>query len=245
MAITDIRKSVLQTLNEVARKRGLSEVSTLDQNSWSTQALDFLNDVVSVISDFGDWDELIVTANTSCISSAQDYSIEYPTAASAAVIKNVKDIYFGSAGTPLTMISQDQMRLLSRAPRYGQPAQWTIYGTDSNGNPTVRVTPIPASNQGGVPGLLSIRAYQNPPLYKAGDEAVIIPLNSRIVVQGLLAAAILDEEGGSPTDHYTREQQIFEKMMKDSYSRFHSQSGRYRRFVPGSRRFRRGRGGGA
>lgn len=244
MAVTDIRKTVLQTINEVAVKRGLQVVTSLDANSWSVQALFFLNDVVAEISDYGDWDELLVTANTSCISSAQDYSIEYPTAVSAAVIKNIKDVYFGSAGVPLFMINQDQMRLLSRAPRYGQPAQWTIYGTDSNGNPTIRVTPIPATNQGGIPGLLSIRAFQNPPLYKEGDENVIIPLNSRLVVQGLLAAAILDEEGGSPTDHYTRERQVFDKMMKDSYSRFHSQSGRYRRFVPGSRRFRRGPGAG-
>ena len=157
MAITDIRKTVLETINEVARKRGLSEVDNLDQNSWSRSALDFLNDVVAEVVDFGDWDETLVTANTSCQSSAQDYTINYPSSASADVIKNVKDIFLGSGGTPLFMINQDQMRILSRVPRFGTPAQWSIFGADSNGNPIIRVTPIPVAGQG-AGQVLSIRA---------------------------------------------------------------------------------------
>ncbi len=241
MSITDIRKTTLQCINEVRRKRGLKEVDNLTQDSQSTMSLDFLNDVVAEISDYGDWDETVVTANITTQTSVADYAIQVVTSGSnVAVVKSIKDMYFGSAGSPLFFIDEAQMRLFQRAPRYGQPAQYTVFGTDVNGNPQLRLTPIPATNQGGI-GVLSVRVHTQPPIYVAGDEAVLVPFNSRIVVQGLYAACVLDEEGGSPTPHYQAIRQLFEKMMKDTYQRFHGDTGRYRRFVPGSRRFRRGR----
>jgi hypothetical protein len=243
MAITDIRATCLDILNEVRIKRGLRVVETLDQDSQVIEALGFLNDVVAEIADYGDWDETLVTANTSTQSSVKDYSINYPSVASAMVIKSIKDVYFGSAGSPLMFIRQEEMRLLDRSPRFGEPRQYTIYGTDTNGNPILRVTPTPAASYPTSMGALSIRAHTIPPMYVAGqDEATIVPFNARLVVQGLLAACILDEEGGSPTDHYTKSRQVFDNMLKSTYGRFKSNSGRYRRFVPGSRRFRRTHG---
>lgn len=239
MAITNIRLSVLATINEVRLRRGLREVSSLDEDSQSESALKVLNDVVARISDYGDWNETLVSANITTQSSVSDYSISVATSGSdVAVIKTIKDIYNGSAGVSLFFVSQEQMRLFQRIPNYGEPRQYCVYGTDSNGNPLLRVNPIPSSTQGGI-GTLSIRCHSEPPIYTNGDEAVIIPFASRMVVQGLLAGVVLDEEGGSPTDHYTRENEIFLSMLKENYNRFKADVGRYRRFVPGSRQFRR------
>ncbi len=240
MAITDIRLSVLATINEVRIRRGLSVVSSLSQDSQSVMAVRLLNDVVSEISDYGDWNETLVSANVTCVSSVQDYSIVIQSSASAPaqIVKTIKDIYFGSAGAAMFMISQEEMRLFSRnVTGVGDPRQWTVWGTDSNGNPVVRVNPNISSTAAGE--VLSMRVHVQPPLYTTSDDDVIIPFSSRMVVQGLLAACILDEEGGSPTDHYTREQNTFENMLKETYNRYKADAGRYRRFVPGSQRYRR------
>lgn len=239
MSITNIRLSVLSTVNEVRLRRGLSEVSDLDQDSQSRMSVKILNDVVARISDYGDWNETLVSANITTQSSVSDYSIAVPTSGSnVAVIKTVKDIYNGSAGVSLFFVSQEQMRLFQRIPNYGEPRQYTIFGTDDVGNPLLRVNPIPSTSQGGI-GTLSLRCHSEPPVYTVDDGAVIIPFPSRLVVQGLMAGAILDEEGGSATDHYTRENEIFLSMLKENYNRFKADVGRYRRFVPGSRQFRR------
>lgn len=240
MAITDVRLSVLDTVNEMRRRRGLRVVSDLAQDSQSIVSVKILNDVIAEISDYGDWNETLVSANVTTISSANDYSLSVPVSGSqVAVVKTIKDIYEGSAGVPLFFISQEEMRLIQRVVNYGPPRQYTVWGTDSNGNPVVRVNPVPSTTQGGV-GYLSVRLHTQPPTYTTDDGDVVIPFTSRMVVQGLVAESILDEEGGSPTDHYSRERQIFDTMLKVDYNRFKADVGRYRRFVPGSRRFRRG-----
>ena len=56
--LADTRKTFLQTFNEVRRKLGLNDVSTLDQDTQSRAMIDFTNDVLAEISDFGDWQEM-------------------------------------------------------------------------------------------------------------------------------------------------------------------------------------------
>lgn len=243
MTIASTRLTTLQIVNEVRRRRGLQQVSTLGADSQSISATDILNSVISEISDYGDWNETLVTANVTTQSSVRDYTVRVVSSGSEmAAIKTVKDIYFGVSadnlnGTPLNFISQNDMRLFDRYFNPGEPRQFTVFGTDSSGNPIVRVTPTPVSAQG--MGVLSCRVHTIPPLYTTSDNTAVVPFNSRMVVQGLLAACILDEEGGSQTDHYQREYTTFQNMLKLTYNRFTSDVGRYRRFVPGSRRFRR------
>jgi hypothetical protein len=242
MTISSVRLTVLQTVNEVRRRRGLQTVSTLGADSQSTAAVDILNGIIAEISDFGDWNETLVTANVTTQSSVANYAISIPASAGEIMgIKTIKDIFFEATatpnGVPLMFVSQEDMRMFGRVFSPGEPRQYTVFGTDAFGNPMLRVNPVPTSAAG--LGVLSVRAHVQPPLYTTADNSVVIPFNSRLVVQGLLAACILDEEGGSPTDHYTREYSLYQEMMRESYNRFKADVGRWRRFVPGSRRFRR------
>ena len=119
MSIASTRLTVLQTVNEV-RRRGLSEVAFLAKDSNSILMLDLLNNVVADISDFGDWNETLATANVTTQSSVRDYTIRIAASGSEALaIKAIKDIYFGVSadsmnGTPLNFISQTDMRLFDR-----------------------------------------------------------------------------------------------------------------------------------
>jgi len=231
MGLGDIRYTVLEVVNEVQRKLGLSETSTLTQNKLATQMVDFINDICDDLSDFGNWQEMMVSANVTAVSGQVDYFIN-----TSANIKNIGDIYFTKRTGPLRNVTVQEMRILTRTTSMGNPSQFTVYGTDVNGNPNLRVRPTPDSNAAG--GLFSILYYVRAPLYTTSDTNTVIPFPGQLVVQGVLAKAILNESGGSPTDHYTKEQQDYLEARKEALNRFNGDTGWDIQFSPSHRRRR-------
>lgn len=227
MGIGDIRYTVLQVVNEVQRKLGLDATSSTNANKVSTQMVDFINDVCNDLSDFGDWQEVMVTANVTCRSSVRDYVIN-----TSANIKNIGDLYFSERNGPLRNITTDDMRVFTRTTAYGTPTQYTIFGVDaSTGNPVIRVRPVPTSAEAG--GLFSVLYFVRPPLYIAGtDDATLIQYPARIVVLGTLAKAILNESEGAPTDRYQVVYQDYVSSRKEALNRFNGDTGWDISFAP-------------
>lgn len=226
MGIGDVRYTVLQTVNEVFRKLGLSSVSITTANKLSIQAVDFINDTCNDLADFGNWQETLVTANITAVSGQRDYTVN-----TSANIENVKDIYFSTRRGPLQNVDIDTMRILTRSTITGTPTQFTPFGTDTNGNPIIRVRPTPAQAEDG--GLFSILYYIRAPLYAAGtDDAAVIPFPSRVVVLGTLARVILNESGGSPTDHYNITMQDYQTARKEALNRYNGDTGWDTSFTP-------------
>lgn len=225
MGIGDIRYTVLQVVNEVFRKLGLDAVSSLSSNKLSIQMVDFINDTCNDLSDFGNWQEVLATANVTAVQGQRDYSI-----ATSANIKNIEDIFVSGRGGPLNFITIDKMRIIARSSIMGSPSQYTIFGTDSNGNPNLRMQPIPSSAEAG--NVFSVLYYYRAPLYTTSDASTVIPFPSRIVVLGVLARAILNESGNSPTDHYTLTQQEYLQARKEALNRFNGDTGWDISFTP-------------
>lgn len=226
MSISDIRYTVIQVINEVQRRLSLTQTSTIISNSFSLKCLDFLNDTVADISDFGDWQEALATARVTAVSGQRDYSI-----VTSAVVKNVGDIYFGTRRGPLRSVNIEDMRILTRTTVLGEPSQFTIFGTDSNGNPNIRMRPTPGSNETGA--LFSILYYTKPSLYTTSDGSVVIPYPGKVVVMGTLARASLDESAGSPTPQYQQYWNDYLSMRKEALNRFNSDTGWDVQFAPG------------
>lgn len=226
MAITDIRYTVLQTVNEVQRKLGLDATASLVSNKVAIELVAHINDVVSNLSDFGNWMEQLVTANVTVQTSVMDYSIQ-----TSAVIKNIGDIYIATKRGPLRSIDIDTMRIMTRTTTRGQPSQYCIFGTDSNGNPLIRVRPIPDQSQAGT--MFSILYYIKPPIYTTADANTIIPFPARVVVMGTLAAYTLRESGGAQTDMYTSYYNQFIDARRSALNRFNSNTGWDVSFTPG------------
>ena len=219
MGVGDIRYTVLQTVNEVFRKLGLDAVTVLTANKLSIQMVDFINDICNELSDFGNWQEMMVSANVSCRSSVTDYLI-----ATSGNVKNIGDIYFTQRTGPMRHVTLEEMRILTRVTAIGNPTQYTIFGTDvSSGNPVIRVRPKPVSAQSD--GKFSILYYQSPPLYSTSDAATVISFPSRVVVLGVLAKAVLNESEGAPTDRYTKTYQDYLTARKEALNRFNGDSG--------------------
>lgn len=230
MGIGDIRYTVLQAVNEVQRKLGLNETS-LNNNKVAVQLVDFINDTCNDLSDFGDWQEMITSANVTAVSGQRDYSIN-----TSANIKNIGDIYLSTRTGPLRFITTDDMRKMTRVSSQGTPSQFTLFGTDANGNPNIRVRPTVDGTTSGA--LFSIVYYVRAPVYTTADTNTVIPFPSDLIVNGTLARHLLNESGGSPTDHYTLIQDEYLKSRKEALNRFQGDTGYNVAFAP-SRRGRR------
>lgn len=218
MSIGDIRYTVLQTVNEVLRKIGLDPVTTVTQNKISKELVDHINDIVSDLSDFGNWMECLTTAMVTAQTSVRDYTIN-----TSAVVKNIGDIYLSTRRGPLSNVSIQEMRILTRTTSYGQPTQFTVYGTDVNGNPVIRVRPTPDQSQNG--SMFSILYYTKPPIYTNADGAVLIPFPARVVVLGVLASYTLRQSSGAPNDMYSMFFKQYMDERKTSLNRFNSDTG--------------------
>lgn len=225
MSIGDVRYTVLQTEQEVFRKLGLTPPSSLTINALAIQMVDFINDVCNDLSDFGNWQETIVSANVTAASGQNDYSIT-----TSANIKNIGDIFFSNRTGPLRNVTVADMRIMTRVTSVGQPSQFCLFGTDSNGNPIIRVRPTPGQSEDGA--YFSLNYYIRPPLYTTSDASTVIPFPARVVVLGVLARAILNESGGAPTDRYTATMAEYAQARKEALNRFNGDTGYTVSFTP-------------
>lgn len=229
--MSDTQYTVLQIINEVQRKLGLNATATLVANKLSIQLVDFLNDTCTDISDFGNWQEMLVSANIVAVSGQCDYSIN-----TSANVKNIGDIYFRPRTGSLKFVTVANMRIMTRVTNTGAPSQFTIFGADANANPNIRVRPTPAAAENGE--LFSIIYYTKPQVYTISDAATVVHFPGEVVVNGVLARAILNESGGSPTDKYSLIQQDYLTGRKEALNRFNGDTGWDVSFVP-SRQGRR------
>lgn len=226
MGAGDVRYTLLQTVNEVFRKLGLNSVATTSANKLSIQLVDFINDVCNDLSDYGGWQEMLVSAVITAVSGVNNYSIT-----TSANVKNIGDIYFSQRRGPLIVVTIDQMRVLTRVTAYGTPAQYTVFGTDANANPNIRVRPVPAASEDG--GLFSALYYERPPLYVAGtDDATVIKFPARVVVLGTLARQRLNESSGAMSEIYNSTQQDYLSARKEALNRFSGDTGWDVSFTP-------------
>jgi hypothetical protein len=228
VAITDIRQTALQIINRVLRKFGVDAVTTLTQTKQATAYLDLLNEVLTELSDFGEWLELAEEINVTAQSSVADYSVQ-----TSALIHHISEIAFDTDPSPLTVVEIDEMRQFGRLNRFGRPRQVAIFGVDVSGNPKYRVDPVPSATQAGL--LFKILLYQKPRLLTTSDASVVIPFPSDVVFQGLYAKALLEENGGEPNNQYQWAYREYERMKKEASNRWTGDTGNEVRFYPGSR----------
>ena len=230
--LTDQRATILQIINEVRRKLGLKPTSSLTQDTHATAALDYLNDVISDIANYGNWQELYVSANTTVSSSVFDYQIN-----TSAVVQNIHELVFQGQVAPMRHKNLEDILRLNRTGGTGIPRQWSVVGVDvSSANPRIRIHPQPGTNENNQ--YFVAHFYQRPATYTTADGSVIPPFNASLISSGLLAYMLLDESRGTPTNDYLVERQNFEKAMEEEYNRYNGDSGTDTYFVPTNRGFR-------
>jgi hypothetical protein len=231
MALTDVRQTVLAVVNEVQRRLGLTPTSSTSSNGHATVLVGLLNDVLDDIADDGDWVEMEASANVTAVSGQAAYEI--PQASAQQVVKSIDEIRISGRAPALDWFFDiSEYRQLASLNTTGMPNRAVVDGIDANGNPTFAVWPRPGASQDG--NLFFVYFRVKPPIYIAGtDDATQVPFPSRMVIQGLHAMAILDENGGSPTPDYQIELAKYERMKRQARNRFTSDTGDTVQFTPG------------
>lgn len=225
MATSDFKVTVIGAINETRKKSKLKSVSTLDEDSDSLVKLSYLNDVVSEISDFGDWQETYAEAIVSIQSSVADYGV------SGVVVQNIHEVAISTRSAELRKVDLDTIRRLQRTGTRGEPTQWAVKGINSEGNPIITVYPLPNSTD--ETKFFDIGYYKKPAVYTTADASAEIPFPGRLVVQGLLVRTILDESDGERTARYITNFEDFQNMLRESHNRFNGDTGSTVYFRPG------------
>lgn len=227
MALTDIRQTNLQIINAIQRKLGVNPTSSLTETKHATMLLRLLNEVIDEVTDAGDWqeayEEITVTAQTSTAT--------YTIATSGAMVKRIYEIAFDTDNSPLGVVEIQDIRRLSRLNSYGRPRQFAVKGVDSStGNPQVQVYPVPASAEDGL--LFNVAIYRKPVLYTTSDGSTVPIYPANVIMQGLYAKALLEENGGEPNQQYAVAYQEYARMRKEALNRYSADSGTDFYFVP-------------
>lgn len=220
MALSDQRMTALEIVNDVRRKRKLNPITSFDADSDGLTSLDYLNDVISEVADYDDWQELLREVTVTAQSSVADYSI--PVSA-VTVVHNIHEVVFGNQIGEMRMVTLDTIRRLQRTRSFGQPTQWAVKGVDSNGNPYFSVSPIPVSAQDGT--TFNVLVYEKPAFITTAQTSAVPQFPGVLLSQGLLVKMILDESDGEPTSRYQREKQDYDETLYESYNRYNGDSG--------------------
>lgn len=214
MSITDVRKSVIGIVNEVERKLGVAPSTTLTDRKLTTVLLDLLNDVIDEVSDYANWQQMFREVEVTAQSSVGTYEV--------AVSSQVKDIYeivWDDDVSPLEVRSIEDIRRLQRLASYGTPRQFAVVGV-SGVNPLFRVYPVPTTAS-----TFDIAYYKKPGLLTTTDVSAVPSFPSRMIVQGLYAKALLEENGGEPTQEYQTAYAEYIRMRLEAANRFTSDTG--------------------
>lgn len=222
--ISDTRDTVLNIINEVRRRLGVPVVSAITDDDHSRVMLDYLNDVITYISDWGDWKETLREIEVTASSGIRDYTIE-----TSAVVKTVKEVVFGDNIASMRVVTVEDIRRHVRSSATGQPIYWSIVGVNSTtGNPVMRVSPEPSTDQNNE--TFKIMYHERPRRLTTSDGSYVVPFDSRIVVKMLMALALLDESRGTQNIDYATEFAQFENALKENYNRYNSDNGTDVRF---------------
>lgn len=212
MPVYDYRDTVINLINEVRLQSKLQPVSSLDEDDDSVLKLGYLNEVVSMISDYDNWQETLVEAIVSIQASVVDYAV------SGVIVQGIHEVAHSERTSELRFVTLDTIRRLQRNNTTGTPSQYSIKGVTSEGNPIITIHPRPTSNQ--EDEHLDILYYEKPPVYTTADASAIVPFDKDLVTQGLKIMTILDESDGEPSQRFQTEYAVFQKSIAETYNRY-------------------------
>lgn len=233
MATSDVRKDVISIVNEVQRRLGLSSTTDLTATKLTTVLLDLLNDVIDEVSDFGEWQQMYREVQVTASSSVGTYEI-----AVSSQVKNIYEFVWDTDVSPLEVRTIEDIRRLQRLASFGVPRQTAIIGV-SGVNPLFRVYPVPNSStiSNATKGTFDIAYYKKPGLLTTADVSAVPAFPSRMLIQGLYAKALLEENGGEPSPQYQAAYVEYIRMRKEALNRFNADTGTDMYITPNASRY--------
>lgn len=230
MAIESLKLTTLQVLNAVQERLGVNKTTTLFQTKQARVLVDLLNEVQDELSDFAEWQELYAETTVAATTSVAAYTLD---TSDDSLVNKIEEITWASAISSLYPISKEDVRRLRRTGSFGEPRQFSIMGTDEiTGNPRFEVYPTPGTNQSS--GSFIISYYKKPNiLLVSADSSTVLPFPGQLLVNGLYAKALLEENGGEPTPQFQMAQATYERQKQEASNRWNADVGTDIFFIPG------------
>lgn len=233
MPIADLRLTILEIVNIVERKMGISSSASLNATAFTQTLLDLLNEVVADIAEDGERKELYFSTIVTAQSSVADYAVD-PT---GGLVHHIYEVSQSARGVaPLTPVNLSEINLLNRTNSFGVSNQYHVVSANASGQPVARVFPTPGANENG--DLFTFVGFLKPPLYTTSDGATVPVFPANVLWRGLHAYALLEENGGEPTREYQMALVMYEKAKQQDLNRFTADYGPTVQFMPDRRRRR-------
>lgn len=184
----------LEIVNKVLRRLRETEVSTVNENTYSTLIGDLVNSIKSEVENAYNWSVLRQTLTATTSNNLFNYVL---TGAGTRfkVIDVVNDTsnWFMNERS-LTWFNQ---QFLLTTPQTGSPAYYNFNGVDTNGDTQVDVFPIPNGNY-------DLRFNVVLPQADLVNDADVIQVNGQLVVEGTIGRAISErgEDGGNQDQEF-------------------------------------------
>ena len=223
MPYIDNNQTALSIINTVLLRLGVSTVSSLSQNKQSIMAVGLLNDVIDDIGDFGTgkWPQLYTEDQEALVSGEAEYKLNYD-------LKTLEEVAVSGQVQAMLPVTVEEIRRLNRTNSLGTPRFYA--GVSVSGLAMyIRVHPRPNINSD-----LLVAYYTKPVLVRAssGDNGTVLPFPATLITQGLYAAMLLEQGGGSPTNESLAAATLYNKMKNETYNRYTSDTGTDIQFVP-------------
>ena len=190
MALADVRSDVITIINEVQRKLGVSQQTSLTGTKLTTMLLDFLNDVIDEVSDLGRWQQMFREVKVTAQASVGEYKIKV-----SADVQNVAEIVWGDDVASLEVRTIEDIRRLQRLSSFGTPRQFMLTGMSGTA-PKFRIYPIPTQAtidaESSAGGVFDIWYYKKPRMFTAvtADASAVPAFPARMLIQGTYAKAL-------------------------------------------------------
>lgn len=221
--VSDTRQTVLAIVNEVQRLVGVDTTTTLTATKDTRLYLRFLNETVAECADAGNWLELYSTVLVTAQSSVSEYTVN-----ASDPVHHIYEIRWGTDTAPLEHRSIEYMRRLLAQPSHGTPRQFALTGVNSTSNqPKFSVYQIPTTAQ-----TFDVAFYKKPELYDTNCTEEEPPFPANVLIKGTHAKALLDENGGEPTNQWEVTYREYLDLRNQALNRWTADTGTDIYFVP-------------
>lgn len=210
----DVQKTVLQIVNTVQAKLGLTQTMALTTNAQAVVLTKLLADVLAEVSDGAEWPEMLTDVEVTLAASVKQYKMK-----TSSPIKNIMEVSYENYPAALNLVSIKEIRQLNRRPSYGVPRNFAIVRV-SDAKPVVEISPIPNSNQAG--NSLAAAVFLRPRMISTADASYVVPFPATLVEQGLYYKALLEESEGPESVTTKQAFAEYQRMLAESSNRFTS-----------------------
>jgi len=192
----------LNIMNSVLRRLREEEVTTVNQNTYSKMAGDFINDAKTMVEQAADWSGL--RDNTTVFVTADDNV--YSLTGSGDDVK-VMSAFNSTSRIELGYQTKDwfnnekyvnkTLLIAAKGGLTGQPQYYTFDGLDSDGNTQIQLYPMPDASYQVVFQLVKRQAE-----LVNNDDKLLVPSQPVIHLAVALLARERGETGGTSTAEY-------------------------------------------